>query len=541
MTKPAAESGAGTPSSAASVAAGTRQTSEGDRPRRDATIRRAWSMKMRARWRRILAINVRWRGELVRQSSLYALAVLGPFLLLGLFAVGFRFSAFRPTGILVTPVGSPEGADLAHLPYVQGLEANIDIVSITTDERSALNRLRASDVDMVIVLPRTPVADVAHGQRATLSIYVSVVNPLLRIALYNAVNQQIAGVNDEAVAAAVAAVQNQTRDLLPQIAQLDTTIASIKPTDPPNEIAAKLSTVQAQLLDIRSRAAAAEASQRGTAAEIYYAAIISETDQAIDAIQQAETQVIDRRANLSALFDAQQRVHALHDFLDEIDVIPARTIAIPFTARITNLATGSDDLTNFYGPAALALLLQHLAITLAALSLVQERQLGTIESLAVSPASAGEVLLGRYLFYGLVTLGAGIVLSVLLVFGLHVPFTGAPLLYLLTLALLIWASTAEGFCLALITRSDAQAMQSIMLLLVGAIFFSGFIGPLRALSLPASALTYVFPLTYAIDALDHIMLLGTLPPLVDFIGPAALGIIFSVLAWWLFRRELAPQ
>jgi ABC-2 type transport system permease protein len=495
----------------------------------------------RARWRRILAVNVRWRGELMRQSLVYALAVLGPFLLLGLFAVGFRFSAFRPSGILVTPVGSPEGADLAHLPYVQGLETNINIVGITTDVSSALDRLRAGGVDMVIVLPRTPVADVSHGQRATLAIYVSVVNPLLRIALYNAVNQQIAGVNDEAVAAAVAAVQDETRDLLPQLAQLNASMQSIKATDPPSQTDAKLAAVETQLFQIRSRAAAGEASQRGTAAEIYYAAIISETDQAIDAIQQAENEVGGRRATLGAIGDAQQRVSALNDFLQEIDAIPARTIAIPFTARITNLAIGSDDLTNFYGPAALALLLQHLAITLAGLSLVQERQLGALETLKVSPASAGEVLLGRYLFYGAVTLIAGIVLSLLLVFGLHVPFVGSPLLYLGVLVLLIWASTAAGFCLALVTRNDAQAMQSIMLLLVGAIFFSGFIGPLRALSLPVSALAYIFPLTYGIDALDHIMLLGTFPSVIDFVGPAALGVVFSTLAWWLFRRELAPH
>lgn len=497
--------------------------------------------RSRAMWRRVLAVGVRWRGELVRQTGLYVLAVVGPFLLLGLFAVGFRLSAFRPSGILVTPAGSPEAAEVAHLPYVQGLEHNIDIKGITTDETRALDRLRAGNVDMVIVLPRTPVADVAHGQRATLSIYVSVVNPLLRIALYNAVNQQIAGVNDEAVAAAVAAVQAETRDLVPQLDQLNTSIQTIKPTDSRQQIDAQLTTIQAQLAQIRTRAATAQTVQRGTAADIYYAAIISETDQAINAVVQAEIQVSDGQTNMAALKDARDRIGALDAFVHQLDAIPARTIAIPFTARTTNLAAGGDDLTNFYGPAALALLLQHLAITLAALSLVQERQLGGIETLQVSPASAGEVLLGRYLYYGLVTLIAAMVLSVLLVFGLHVPFIGSPLLYLAVLVLLIWASTAAGFCVALITRSDAQAMQSIMLLLVGAIFFSGFIGPLRALAMPTAGLAYIFPLTYGIDALDHIMLLGTAPGPGDFIGLAVLGTLLSLLAWVLFRRELAPR
>lgn len=494
-----------------------------------------------AKVRRILAANVRWRGELLRQTWLYGLAVLGPFVLLGLFAVGFRFSAFRPTGILVTPAGSPDAATVAHLPYVEGLNANINIRGITTNEQHALDLLQNGRVDMVIVLPRSPVTDVSHGQRATLSIYVSVVNPLLRIALYNAVNQQIAGVNDEAVAAAVGEVQDQTRDLLPQLDQLNSSMQGIHTTDPPAVVESKLLAIQAQLEEIRTRALAGQTAQRGTAADIYYAAIISETDQAISAISDAELQVRERRASVSSLASAQQSVKLLNDFLHQLNGIPARTVAIPFTARITNLAIGSDDLTNFYGPAALALLLQHLAITLAALSLVQERQLGAIETLSVSPTSAGELLLGRYIFYGLVTLATGVVLTLLLRFGLHVPFVGSPLLYLAILALLIWASTAAGFCLALVTRTDAQAMQSIMLLLVGAIFFSGFIGPLRALSVPVVGLAYIFPLTYGIDALDSIMLLGTAPPLLDFVGLAVLGTALSLLAWTLMRRELAPR
>jgi ABC-2 type transport system permease protein len=497
-----------------------------------------------AAWRRrVLAVSVRWRGELLRQTELYALAVLGPFLLLGLFAVGFRLSAFRPTGILVTPLGSPEAATIAHLPYVAGLRANISIKGITPDERTALDELRAGDVDMVIVIPSSPSEQVIHGQRATISIYVSVVNPLLRIALYNAVDQQIAGVNDAAVAAAVAGVQSEIESFLPQLDRLNRRLQAIKPGEPPEQTATDLAGIKVELEQIRASAVAAQARQSGSAADLYYAAIISETDQVIAAVQSAEVRSGPRgeQINVAALRTAQERLGALDGFLHQLDTIPARTIAIPFSARITNLAIGGEDLTDFYGPAALALLLQHLAVTLAALSLVRDRELGAIETLAVSPASAAEVLLGRMLFYGLATLATAVALTLLLVFGLHVPFTGPLLLYVLILLLLIWASSAAGFCVALVTRSDAQAVQSIMLLLVGAIFFSGFIGPLRALTMPAAALADVFPLTYAIDALDHIMLLGNTPPLGDFLGLGALGAGLSVLAWLLLRRELAPH
>ena len=105
---------------------------------------------------RILAVTTRWRGEFIRQSSLFALVVLGPFLLLALFAVGFRLSAFRPSGILVAPLGGLKPAQVRQLPYVRSLNADVDVRAITDDEAWAVQQLREGQVDMVITLPENP-------------------------------------------------------------------------------------------------------------------------------------------------------------------------------------------------------------------------------------------------------------------------------------------------------------------------------------------------------------------------------------------------
>ncbi|HEU5368663.1 MAG TPA: hypothetical protein VFU69_09370, partial [Ktedonobacterales bacterium] len=106
------------------------------RARRPATRRRY----------RVLAVGNRWRGEFIRQSSLFALVVLGPFLLLALFAVGFRLSAFRPSAILVAPLGGLKPAEVRELPYVQSLNVNVDIQAITEDEGWALSQVRQGTV-----------------------------------------------------------------------------------------------------------------------------------------------------------------------------------------------------------------------------------------------------------------------------------------------------------------------------------------------------------------------------------------------------------
>lgn len=489
---------------------------------------------------RILAVATRWRGEFIRQSSLFALVVLGPFLLLALFAVGFRLSAFRPSGILVAPLGGLKPAQVRQLPYVRSLNANVDVLTITDDETWALQQVREGQVDMVITLPENPALDLQHGQRTTLTITVNVVNPLLRIALYNAINQQIAGLNSDAVAVAIRGVQASTKELEPSLTTLNHQLQAIDPNGNAAQNQQQLAQIVLQLQGLRQTTQQNQQAQKGTAADIYYAAILGATDQAITSTKQAE-QDVGTPAGRAELLIAQQRSAQLLSLVQSTNAIPAATLAIPFEARINNLASNSDDLTAFYGPAALALLLQHLGATLAALSMVQERQLGAIEFLSVSPASPGELLLGRFLQYGGVTLGVGLLLTFLLIFLLGIPFAGSILWFLVLLILLVWASVAMGFCLSLLTRSDAQAVQSIMLLLVGAIFFSGFIGPLRALAPPAHQLAYLFPLTYGIDGLDKIMLLGTAPGWDNLAGLFCLAVLLTALAFWLFRRELRPK
>src|SRR5690242_4113855 len=55
--------------------------------------------------------------------------------------------------------------------------------------------------------------------------------------------------------------------------------------------------------------------------------------------------------------------------------------------------------TIFYVPGAIALLLQHLAITLSARSMLRERQFGRFELFRVTPITPGEILAGPYIRY----------------------------------------------------------------------------------------------------------------------------------------------
>ena len=83
-------------------------------------------------------------------------------------------------------------------------------------------------------------------------------------------------------------------------------------------------------------------------------------------------------------------------------VIPPEVVAAPTKAEIQNTAPSEPQVLAYFGPAVLALILQHLAVTLVALALVRERTSGVIELFRVAPVNAWEVIAGKVLTYMLI-------------------------------------------------------------------------------------------------------------------------------------------
>ena len=83
-------------------------------------------------------------------------------------------------------------------------------------------------------------------------------------------------------------------------------------------------------------------------------------------------------------------------------VIPPEVVAAPTKAEIQNTAPSEPQVLAYFGPAVLALILQHLAVTLVALALVRERTSGVIELFRVAPVNAWEVIAGKVLAYLLI-------------------------------------------------------------------------------------------------------------------------------------------
>ncbi len=96
----------------------------------------------------------------------------------------------------------------------------------------------------------------------------------------------------------------------------------------------------------------------------------------------------------------------------------------PFEADTANIAPVAIEPVDYFAPSAIALLLQHLALTFAALSLVRDRELGLLELLRVGPLSSVEILVGKTIAYLAVGLAVGASLVAAAVVVLDVPLQG---------------------------------------------------------------------------------------------------------------------
>ena len=196
-------------------------------------------------------------------------------------------------------------------------------------------------------------------------------------------------------------------------------------------------------------------------------------------------------------------------------------------------------MVGFFGPAVLALILQHMAVTLIALSVVRDRTSGAIEMFRVSPVSAWEVVAGKILGFGVLCAAIAIVSLVLLVGVLGVPMLGSVPLLASIVALLVLASLGLGLLISIVSDSERQAVQLSLLVLLAAVFFSGFAVPIAEFTEPVRIAAYAIPVTNGIALFQDVMLRGEIREPWQAMVLAATALVLLLACWLLLRRSMS--
>jgi ABC-2 type transport system permease protein len=387
---------------------------------------------------RILSLVGKEIVEVFRRPGAVLSLILGPFLILAAFGFGYQGIKRDLQTIVVVDAASelPQDVETYKGLGVRG----VNVVAVEHDQAAAEARLRAGEVDVVIVPPSDPLAAVEAGQQAELLVLTDLTDP---------VEANYAGFLAETMSAAV------------------------------NREIYRIGAEQGQAYAIR----------------------IGE-----------------------------------RDFSD----VPPDVIASPTKAVVQNLAVVQPTIVGFYGPAALALVLQHMAVTLIALSIVRERASGAIDRFRSSPVRATEVVAGKVIAFGLLGSAISAISVWLLVTFLGVPMLGSPAAIALVIGMLLIASLGLGLLISVVSDSERQAVQLSLLTLLASMFFSGFVLRITEFQPAVQVAAYALPVTHGIALLQELMLSGTVTQAWQLAALTGIAGLLLTVSWVLLRRELRP-
>lgn len=236
---------------------------------------------------------------------------------------------------------------------------------------------------------------------------------------------------------------------------------------------------------------------------------------------------------------AEGQSYAVAQGQQQLQQLDPEVIAAPTTAQTQNLAQTSPSVVTFFAPAVLALILQHMAVTLSALSLVRERLSGAMELFRISPVNSLEILLGKYLGFGIISAVIAALVTALLVVVLGVPLLSGVAPFALVVALMVLASLGLGLLISVVSDSERQAVQLSLLVLLASVFFSGFVLPVEEFHEPVRAFAYALPVTHGIRLMQDLMLRGGTNAGWMLAVLAAVSAALFLITLLLLRRTLA--
>ena len=385
---------------------------------------------------RLLAFVGKELAEMIRRPGAILSLVLGPFLIMAVFGLGYNGVKRPLETIIVAPPGSGLPTDLASYQEVAG--GGLHVVEVTGDRAAAEARLADGTADVVMVAPSDAEANFRAGRQSVIEVQIDAVDPVaenyaafLATGLANAVNQEI--------------------------------IARVA---------------------------------------------------------------------------AEGEGYALAAGNPQAAMIPPDVVAAPTRAAVVNVAPSQPGVIAYFGPAVLALILQHLSVTLVALSLVRERTSGVIELFRIAPVSTAEVLIGKVLAFAVFGAGIAAITVALLVAAFRVPMLGESSAIALAIGLLLVASLGLGLLIAVVSDSERQVVQLSLLVLLASVFFSGFVLAIEEFTPPVRALAYALPVTHGIRLLQDLMLRGATNAGWQFLALGVIAAVTLTLSWILLRRGM---
>lgn len=164
---------------------------------------------------------------------------------------------------------------------------------------------------------------------------------------------------------------------------------------------------------------------------------------------------------------------------------------------------------NFMVPGVIALVLMIITMTLTSVSIVREKEIGTLEQLLVTPIKPYQLILGKIIPYMVIGFLNIIFVLTIAVLWFEIPIKGSILLLLLLSGLFVLTTFGLGIFISTISKTQQQAMITAQFFVFFPfIFLSGFTFSIDNMPWIIQQVTYLIPLRYYLEIIRGIILKG---------------------------------
>jgi ABC-2 type transport system permease protein len=218
----------------------------------------------------------------------------------------------------------------------------------------------------------------------------------------------------------------------------------------------------------------------------------------------------------------------------------SKTMPQPLDLRTRVWYNPDMSSTYFNIPGLIGVILQTVTLMLTSFSIVRERERGTMEQLIVTPITKMELMVGKiipYVIIGFVDIVLALALSL---FWFRVPIAGSITLLLLYSIIFLFGALGVGLVISTVSKSQLQAMQLSMFMIMPNILLSGYMFPREAMPKLIQSISNVLPLTYFTKVLRGIILKGNgfAELYKEFFILLSFGAFFLILATLKFKKKI---
>lgn len=203
----------------------------------------------------------------------------------------------------------------------------------------------------------------------------------------------------------------------------------------------------------------------------------------------------------------------------------------------------NENLTsrNFYVPGVIAIIVMLVTLLLTSMSVVREKEMGTMEQIVVTPVTPAEFILGKTMpsiVLGFVNM---IFITLISVFWFDIPVRGSIVTLFAANGFFLMTTIGVGLLISTVSDTQQQAMMSTFFFYFPAVLLSGFMFPIANMPAIVQYFTYLNPLRYFLVIIRGIFLKGVGVPVLwpQILTLLVLGILVLALAVKRFRKTIA--